>query len=390
LQLYLQSALSKEATPVDISRLYAVPFALPLNHPIVWTNGSISSAEHVLIVVETTSGLRGYAEAIPRPMHYGETIESIVAAVRTFVSPAVEGVSLLDRAAIAYRLRDVANNNSVRAAVDTAIWDALGKSLGVPVHRLLGGFSNKVAVSAVIGGGDIDKNVLEAQSFAADYGVRSFKVKVGWDLKKDADLVRALRMEMPDVHLCVDANHGFSAADALDFLKRTADCGIAWIEEPSPASDTRGRLRVYERCDIGILGDESCRDAEEVVAETTSGRSSMVSIKIARTGITESERIRGFCEAYGAQMVIGNQGDSAIGTWASVSYAAANRSTSANPAEMAYFLHLDDQISNAPKVEDGYVEVSDEPGFGISLNVDKLQEYATHHHLSDLEGLLKS
>jgi L-Ala-D/L-Glu epimerase len=111
--------------------------------------------------------------------------------------------------------------------------------------------------------------------------------------------------------------------------------------------------------------------------EVLARRSSMVSIKIARTGISQSEVIRGFYESTGTRMVIGNQGDSAIGTWASVAYAAANPSTCANPAEMAYFLHQEDQICNAPEVKEGFLRASEEPGFGYAVDRDKLLERAT-------------
>jgi L-alanine-DL-glutamate epimerase-like enolase superfamily enzyme len=221
----------------------------------------------------------------------------------------------------------------------------------------------------------------EADSFASDYGIWSFKVKVGWNPKQDADLMLALRKAMPDAHLCADANHGFSAAGALEFLRRTEEVGLAWIEEPSPAYDPMGRQRVSLANIADILGDESCRNATEVVQEVLSGRSSLVSIKIARTGISGSERIRGFCESHGTGMVIGNQGDSALGTWASLSYGAANPSTAENPSEMAYFLHLNDQICNSPEVRDGRLRVSEEPGFGYTIDLEKLEKYATHSHL---------
>ncbi|UKA60420.1 mandelate racemase/muconate lactonizing enzyme family protein [Arthrobacter sp. FW306-2-2C-D06B] len=375
---------------MQFTKVLAIPFKLPLHHEIVWATGSISSAQHVLIIVETSTGIRGYAEAIPRPMAYGETVESIVAVINDFVRPALVGLEVFDRSKVAYALRNVLNNNSALGAVDTAIWDAIGKSLDVPVHKLLGGYTDRIAVSAVIGGGDADQMVREAQGFAKDYGIWSFKVKVGWDPKKDADLLLTLREALPEAHLCADANHGFTSAGALEFLHRTADVGLAWIEEPSPAYEPQGRVRVYNQSTTEILGDESCRDAGEVVQETLSARSSMVSIKIARTGITASERIRGFCEAHGTGLVIGNQGDSALGTWTSAAYAAANRSTSENPAEMAYFLHIADEITNTPEVKDGYLTVSPEPGFGFTIDTDKLQKFASHPHLadSDLQQLL--
>jgi L-alanine-DL-glutamate epimerase-like enolase superfamily enzyme len=366
---------------MEITDVYAIPFQLPLRHEIRWANGAISSADHVLVVVETKDGVRGFAEAIPRPMTYGETTESILAAIDTFVRPALIGRSILDRGAIAHALRNVVYNNTTFGAVDTAIWDAIGKSLGVSVHQLLGGYTDRVAVSAVLGDGNPPELVNEALGFSAEHGIRSFKIKVGWDVRRDANLVLELRKSLPDAHLCVDANHGFSATEALEFLRITRDAGLAWIEEPSPAEDRHGRARVAAHAEVGILGDESCRDAAEVAREVLSGRSSMVSIKIARTGISGSERIRGFCEANQTAMVIGNQGDSAIGTWASIAFAAANPSTAMYPTEMAYFLHIADDIANRPQINDGYLTVPREPGFGFAIDFDQLARYAVNPDL---------
>ena len=81
-----------------------------------------------------------------------------------------------------------------------------------------------------------------------------------------------------------------------------------------------------------MLGDESCPDLRSAVTEVLDGRSSMISIKLARTGIGISQRIRDFCEATGTGVLVGSQGDSSIGTLVSAAFAGATPATASRPA----------------------------------------------------------
>jgi L-alanine-DL-glutamate epimerase-like enolase superfamily enzyme len=175
------------------------------------------------------------------------------------------------------------------------VFDALGKALGVCC------FARAEAV------------VEQAEGFRAAHGIRASKVKVGMDLERDIATVRALRdARGPSAVIYPDANHGFSPADALRFLDATQDCRLAWIDEPCPAEDVLAKQRIAAQSPIPILADESCPDVRSVVTEVLDGRSTMISIKLARTGIGISQRIRDFGEATGTGVLIGSRGDSSI------------------------------------------------------------------------------
>jgi L-alanine-DL-glutamate epimerase-like enolase superfamily enzyme len=102
----------------------------------------------------------------------------------------------------------------------------------------------------------------------------------------------------------------------------------------------------------------------------------MVSIKSARTAIRASEAIRAVAEANGAPIVVGSQGDSALGAYVNASFAAAHRTTSALPAELLFHRLLsDDLVVDRFEVAGGVAVVPDTPGFGYEVDEAKVTRY---------------
>ncbi len=360
---------------MKVASIRLTPFSLPLTHAVHFSTGVLTAAEHLLVEVETDDGVIGVSEAIPRPMIYGETRESIQATVRHLIAPQLVGARIDALEDVGHRLKNVRGNPVAKGSVELALFDALGKSLGISCHSLLGGFTDRVAVTMILGMGSPAEVVERSREANRTYGINSFKVKVGRDVRGDIASVEALRSAFPDATICPDANHGYTAAEALAFVDGTRDCGLAWVEEPCPAEDLLGRARIGALSHTPFLGDESCINAREVATEVLDRRSSMISIKLARTGIRESIRIREFCAAVGAGVIVGSQGDSAVGTWASVAFAAASPVTAGFPAELGYFLDLEGSVCAAdPEIVDGEMAVSGKPGFGFEINMAALED----------------
>lgn len=365
------------ASSMKIRSVELRPFRIPLVRPVKFSTGLLTSAEHVLVRVHTDNGVTGVAEAIPRPMIYGETMASTLHAIDHLIAPAIIGLSVLDREQMAHRLRHLAGNPVAKGAVELAVFDALGRALGTSCFRLLGGFQNAVRCTAILGANPPAESAEQALALRESRGITSFKVKVGMDLPQDVARIQALRQALgSEAVIYPDANHGFSAAEALRFLEATAAFGLAWIEEPCPAEDLLARERVCRSSPIPVLGDESCTNTREVATEVLGGRVSMVSIKLARTGIGASVRIRSFCEATGTPVLAGSQGDSSIGTLITAAFAGAAPATARHPAELAYFLELEDEVVTEPvRIQDGMVRVPDAPGFGIEIDEERLRRY---------------
>ena len=132
---------------VKITAVEAIPFAIPYVKPLKFASGEVHVAEHVLVRVHTDDGVVGVAEAPPRPFTYGETQAGIIAVINGVFIPQLVGLTLTEREVVNARLSRTVGNPTAKAAIDMAIWDALGRTLQLPVSDLLGGFSDRMRVS---------------------------------------------------------------------------------------------------------------------------------------------------------------------------------------------------------------------------------------------------
>ena len=359
-----------------ITAVEAIPFALPYTRAPAFASGSVSTADNVLVRIHTDAGLVGQAEAQPRPYTYGESQASIVGAVRGPLAEALAGVDPLRVELIAERCGRIAGNNVARGAVDLAVWDLVGQILGVPCHTLLGAFADDVAAAHMVSFGDPQTMAGEAVEVNERLGVNTFKIKVGRAPAQDIAATRAIREALPDADLYVDANRGWSYADAVRAGDALAELGVRAIEEPISVEDRAGRLRLAARWAVPLAGDESCISLAHVDRALEEGAVTQVSIKTARTGFTESRRILDLCLARNVGAVVGSQYEGAIGATATVTFAAAFAATAGQPAEITNFLDLaDDLVVAAPEIRDGRAIVGAAPGLGIEIDEDRLQRY---------------
>ncbi|GHE07001.1 mandelate racemase/muconate lactonizing enzyme family protein [Klenkia taihuensis] len=363
---------------MQIEAVRAIPFSIPYKKPLRFASGQVDVADHVLVQVVTSDGVVGNAEAPPRPYTYGETQASIVAVVRDLFAPAVTGLSVLDRELARARMVRTVGNPTAKAAVDMAMWDAWGKTVGQPVHRLLGGFTDGLQVSHMVGFDDPDVMAAEAARIRAEFGITSFKVKVGRrPIHDDVAVCRALREELgPDVELYLDGNRGWTSSESADALRRLADVGLSRVEELCPADDVLGRRWLVERCDVPFVADESVPTPADVTRELLAGSATAISLKTARTGFSDSLRIAYLAEGIGAEVVIGNQIDGQVGSACALAFGAALRSTSRYAAELSNFLDMADDLLTEPlRIERGRMAVRPGAGIGFEVDEDKLRHY---------------
>lgn len=363
---------------MKITAVEAIPFAIPYTKPLKFASGEVHAAEHVLVRVHTDDGVVGVAEAPPRPFTYGETQDGIVAVITKVFAPQITGLTLLEREVVTGKLARTVGNPTAKAAVDMAIWDALGKTLGLPVSDLLGGFTDSMRVSHMLGFDDPATMVAEAEKMRENYGIATFKVKVGRrPVGLDTAVVRALRENFGDaVDLYVDGNRGWTASESLRAMKEMSDLGLLFAEELCPADDVLGRRWLVEQLDVPFIADESVPTPADVTREVLGGSATAISIKTARTGFTGSRRVHHLAEGLGLELVMGNQIDGQVGTACTLAFGTAFESTSRNAGELSNFLDMSDDLLTEPlQIRDGHLHRSARAGIGIEIDPDKLSRY---------------
>lgn len=214
---------------------------LELTSPFRVAFGTITHSENVMIKVTTDEGVTGYGEAAPLAFVTAETTDSVLAALELFRTGLI-GMDPLDIEAV-HAMMDglMGGNSSAKCAVDLAMYDIRGKAAGMPVYKLLGGYSNTVL-------NDITVSIMEPQamadkalSYVRDKGYRVLKVKVGADVNDDIRALTLIREAVgPDVRLRVDANQGYDVPTALKALNAFAALGVESVEQCLPAWNMEG------------------------------------------------------------------------------------------------------------------------------------------------------
>jgi len=365
---------------MKIVSVRAIPYAIPFSRPLHFASGSIDLADNVLVQVTTDDGVVGMAEAPPRPYTYGETQVSIVGVIEKLFAPAVEGLTLLDRVVVRARLGRTVGNPTAKAAIDMAMWDAWGKTIGQPVHELLGGYADRLRVSHMLG--------FEAPEIVADQaielretlGITSYKIKVGRQpVDLDVAVCRAVRKAVgDDAEIYIDGNRGWTAPQAAEAVRQLEGVGLSRVEELCRADDVMGRRWLVSQCPVPFVADESAPTPADVTRELMAGAATGVSIKTARTGFSDSLRVAHLAEGLGVETVIGNQIDGQVGTACSLAFGASQAWTARNSAELSNYLDMSDDLLTEPlTIVDGAMHVLPGTGLGIEIDPDKLSKYRT-------------
>ncbi len=242
--------------------------------------GQIATFDAAILRIETDDGIVGWGEgknAAGSAGNYG----ALVHMLNHEVAPKLIGRDPRDISAIWEMLyNDVRHGSAAReghsmpglsrrghtvaaiSAVDIALWDILGKSLGQPVWRLLGGRkADRLPAYASGGWAAEDKIGEQLQSYIDKGGFRSVKMRVGamdGAPHVSAARVRAARKALgPSVDIMVDAHGTYTVADAKRFAHMVADCDLAWFEEPVIADDKAGMAEVRAASIVPIATGES-------------------------------------------------------------------------------------------------------------------------------------
>ena len=350
-----------------IETIEPIPFRLPLREPLRWGAASVmQEARHVLVQVRLSDGAVGWGEAPPRPTIYGETVYSICSVIRQELAPRLVGEMLDDStlSSLYARLLTVKNNHTARGALDMALHHALANSRNRTLYEHLGASRSQVRVSYILGLGDMDDSLAEAERIVAQ-GVRVLKVKVGQNWGADLQRLRLLREQFGDqVDLYVDANECFQPQNVRLRLEKMAELNVLYCEEPLPVELILARAAVRKACSRAgasalplLIADDSVFSARDLRRELSMDTFHILNIKTARTGFTESAQMLNQALVGGKAVMVGSQASTGWGTVLAALFAA--KSGIDLPCELTFFLKLqEDLLTRPPTLCDGYLDVS--------------------------------
>lgn len=344
-------------------------FRLPMFGELRWGRQStLSEARHVLVRVALSDGSEGVAEAPPRPTIYGETPATIVAIIRDELAPRLIGQPA--NKAWTY-MAPIRNNHTAKGAIDMAVHDALAQHTGRTLAEQLGATRSQVRVSYILGIGDRNEVLAEAERVVAQ-GVRVLKVKVGREWDDDLARIRDLQaMFGESVDLYADANETMVAANAAERLATLRAAGLHYCEEPLPVEQVRARAALRAQKVLPIIADDSTFTVRDLQRELELDTFDILNIKTPRTGYTESLAMVELARRAGKGVMVGSQAGSTLGTARAALFAA--RAEIEHPSELSFFLKLREEITDRPlTIVDGWLSIQE--ALAVRVDRDRLRE----------------
>mgnify|MGYP002152227552 CR=1 FL=1 len=306
-------ALMRRIASVDVE---AVTYPLAASFPIA--SGTQESAAVLRVTLRDSAGLVGVGEAAPVPHIVGHDRRAAHEALLR-VAPLLEGA---DPSAIRQLHRqlwgDRAANVSAIHAVEVALIDLRCRALSIPMATYLGGPPREVQTDMTVP--MVDPTLAADRAVAAvAAGFTQLKIKTGEDLAEDIARVHAVADAAPTAELTVDANQGWTAAEAVSFTDAMGDAAIEikLLEQPLPATALDELVALRGMIDVPIAVDETVFTPGDAHAVVAAGAADIIVLKLAKSGVIGAVDIAAIARGAGVDVMMGCMLESAIGIHAS-------------------------------------------------------------------------
>jgi L-alanine-DL-glutamate epimerase-like enolase superfamily enzyme len=369
-----------------ITKIECIPVTARFSQPFPMGGGVEMGSAGIIIKIHTADGITGIADSGGTSAWYrGESQDSMMSIINEVLGPSVLlGEDPFNIEKIVARMDHAArDNNQAKATVDYALHDIVGKALGVPVYKLLGGLTTeKIPLGYVLPGASTEV-VVDMAEKALQAGFRVLKLKVGAG-KEEADIenVRALReIAGDDVELFIDANGSWHYYQALMILKKLERYNLAMVEQPVPWWDIDGMARLRGKIGIPVFADESAQELKHLLEIIQKNAADGFFIKIPKAGgLLKSQKWVAIAKAAGLPVVCGCMMGSGLEAAAYTHLLVADEWLSKMVHENLGPLHIhdvfetvsqpikDDIALNVPRYQDGFLYPTHEPGIGVELN----------------------
>jgi L-alanine-DL-glutamate epimerase-like enolase superfamily enzyme len=271
----------------------------------------------------------------------------------------------------AHRLMDrlIFGNNSIKSAFDIALHDIAAQAAGLPLFKFLGGNARRELITDyTVSLGDPKKMGEDAAAIIAA-GFPVIKVKLGGDADLDIRRIMAIRERIdPVVPLRIDANQGWTPAQAILVLNAIADMGIQHCEEPIPRWQFMELRHVQEASPIPIMADESCcdhRDAERLIGL---GACRRFNIKLGKSGgLFKAKKIIALAEEAGMEVQVGGFLESRLAWTAAASLAMSSDAVRYCDMDTPLMFTSDPVEGGLIYRANGRIQVPDRIGLGARL-----------------------
>lgn len=368
--------------PLEIVEIRHWIVFVPLKSPIKWASGKRGGSTRLICEVTTAGGVKGYGETIC-------LLDFVPVVFEKVVAPLAKGRSVADVERLTRHAEGAGYYHHRRAlmfslsAIEMAMWDALGKYTGQPLHVLWGGaYRRTIEMCAYVYITDPKRVATELARYQAQ-GFTSFKLKVGLNPEQDVALVAAARAAVgPSANLRVDPNGAWTPATARRMLEKFRPYDLQYVEQPLPVDDLLGHAELRRSSSVPICIDEGAYTLQDTMNVIRLGAADVILVDPHEAGgLWQCLKAGAVAEA--ASIHVGMHSGGELGlTQAAYLHLAASMPNATIALDTIYQHHTDDILAARIPFANGTAEVPEGPGLGVEVCLEKIEKYET----ADIRG----
>lgn len=347
---------------------------IPLTESIAWASGARTGATRLVCKIQTDAGIVGWGETIC-------LIEPVRAVFERIVAPLALGYAPSQVERFGRHVLGAGYYHHKRAAVmaiaamEMAMWDALGKAADQPLHALWGGlWRERVPASAYLFLAD-PKACADKAAWFLDQGYGTFKAKIGFGEAADYAILAAVRARIGDAPLRADVNGAWHPGTARRQLRRFEALDLAYIEQPLPLENLEGHAHLRRAQSTPVALDESAYTLEDVAAIVRADAADVILLDPHEAGgLWQTIKSAAIAEGADLPVTLHSGAELGISQAAYIHLAASIPNMNlAIDTERAYLAA--DVVRNPPALKDGAYEVPMAPGLGVEVDEAALETY---------------
>lgn len=336
---------------------------------------TLPDAHHVLVRIRVGE-IIGIGEAPAELWWTGEDASSVRNAIGHYLAPALVGTPAEPRAATSRMHAALAANPYAKAAIEMALWDAIGRRANLPLCTLLGGGPVPVPIKYVIGM-ITPEHAREESLWGIEHGFTMLKVKVGGSIDEDIARIQAA-MDAADgaAQVGVDANGAWTPIEAFRALPILVDLGVAFLEQPVDRLLPHVMREITSRSSIPIVAHESMftlRDGADAAHAPIAHIWALT--PSTHAGLVSTLDLLGTARTLGIPCLLGSTIELGIATAFLAHIGAAFDTIHRCPVPsdvIGPIYHEDDIVANGVTLAGGFARVPNGPGLGVELDEERV------------------
>ena len=352
---------------------------LPTIRPHVLAMATMMRQTVCIVRIRCSDGVVGIGEATTiGGMSYGpESPETIKLAIDTYFAPLLLESNPSRPAMIMAALnKAIVGNHFAKCAIETALLDATGKRLGLPVSELLGGRRrDQLPVAWTLASGDTGRDIEEAEQMLAARRHRIFKLKIGKRaVAADVAHVAEIKAALGDrASVRVDVNQAWDEPTAARGLAMLEAAGCDLVEQPVAAHLRGAMARLARQFTIPVMADEALTGPASAFPFAAEAAADVFAVKIQQSGgLFAAAAVGAIAEAAGIGLYGGTMLEAGVGTAASAHVFSTFASLSFQTELFGPLLLTEEILAEPLTYADFCLKVPSGPGLGVTLDEDKV------------------